>query len=79
METWVLVAAGGGALGLGALGGIGWAFKKLSPPKKWLAIAGFALLGLVGGLLAANATAFAGPDVGEELPDDFDAPLDDDF
>ena len=80
METWMLVAAGGGILSLVALGGIGWAFKRLPSPKKWLAIGGFAVLGLVGGVLAANATAIAGPDLSDvPVDDDFDAPLDDDF
>lgn len=81
METWMMVAGAGGVLGLGALIGIIWAFKKLEDKKKWMAILGFVLLGGVGGFLAANATAIAGPDVTEELPppEDFDAPLDDDF
>ena len=80
METWMWVAGAGGALGLAAVGGIVWALKKLTASKKWLAIGGFVVLGAVGGLLAMNATAIAGPDVADELPaDDFDAPLDDDF
>ncbi|MEM9067514.1 MAG: hypothetical protein AAGE52_03380 [Myxococcota bacterium] len=81
METWMMVAAGGGVLGLIALGGLVWAFRKLESPKKWMAIGGFVVLGGVGGFLALNATAVAGPDVTEEIPeaDDLDAPLDDDF
>ncbi len=50
METWMMLAAGGGVLGLIALGGMLWAFKKLESPKKWGAIVAFALLGGVGGL-----------------------------
>ena len=73
----------GAVLGLASLAGLIWAFRKLPPPKKWVAVAGFLVLGAVGAFLAANATALGGPDVTEDLPgiddEDFDAPLDDDW
>ncbi len=85
METWMMLAAGGGVLGLIALGGMLWAFKKLESPKKWGAIVAFALLGGVGAYLGANATALDTTEeeaaIEQEAADAFDdeAPLDDDF
>ena len=80
------VAGGGGVLGLVALGGMIWAFRKLESPKKWGALGGFAILGLVGVYMAANATAIAPPEEAQRINEeveaataDFDAPLDDNF
>jgi hypothetical protein len=85
MESWMLVAGAGGALGLVALGGMVWAFRKLAGGRKWGALGGFAVLGAVGGFLAANATALvtteeeAAIEQQVQESNDFDAPLSDDF
>lgn len=85
-RMWMAVAGAGGVLGLSALAGIIWAFRKLESPKKFGAIAGFCVLGLIGAYMAVNATAIAVPEEAaainaevEAATDDFDAPLDDDF
>lgn len=85
MESWMLVAGAGGLLGLGAFGGMFWASRKLAGGKRWGALVGFALLGVVGGFLAANATALvtteeeAAIEQQVQESNDFDAPLSDDF
>lgn len=84
METWMLIAGAGGALGLAALGGMIWAFRKMAGGKRWGALGGFAVLGLIGGYMAANATALTTTAEEAEIQrevesSDFDAPLDDDF
>ncbi|MFT5358574.1 MAG: hypothetical protein ACI9KE_005813 [Polyangiales bacterium] len=83
---WMAVAGAGGVFGLIALAGIVWAFRKLESPKKFGAIAGFCVLGLVGAYMAVNATAIAVPEEAaainaevEAATEDFDAPFDDDF
>ena len=82
METWMIIQGLGGLLGLGSLAGIIWAFKKVEAPKKFFAMATFAVIGAVAGYFAANATAVTTTEEEaaiEEQIDDFDAPLDDDF
>lgn len=84
METWQLVIGGGALLGLAALAGMIWSFKKLEAPKKWVAMAVFALVGAGGGYLASNATAFTTTEEEAEIEQqiqesDFEAELDDDF
>ena len=85
MESWMLVAGAGGLLGLVALGGMIWAFRKLASGKTWGALGGFAVLGAVGGFLSANATALvtteeeAAIEQQVQESNDFDAPLSDDF
>lgn len=83
---WMAVAGLGGMFGLIAIGGLVWAFRKLEAPKKFGAMAGFAVLGLIGAYMAANATAIAPPEEAQEInreveeaTEDFEAPLDDDF
>lgn len=84
METWMLMAGAGGVLGLAALAGMIWAFRKMEGGKRWGALVGFALLGAVGGYMATNATALTTSAEEAEIErevesSDFDAPLDDDF
>ena len=57
MDSWMLVSGAGGLLGLCALAGMFWSFKKLEFPKKWGGMAGFAGVGAGGEYLASNATA----------------------
>ncbi|HJK90978.1 MAG TPA: hypothetical protein RMH85_22680 [Polyangiaceae bacterium LLY-WYZ-15_(1-7)] len=80
METWMMIAGAGGLLGLIALGGMIWAFRKLESPKKWAALGGFVVLGAAGAYLSLNATAFETTEEEAEIEEqieDFDAPLDD--
>ena len=74
-RMWMLVAGVGGLLGLVSLVGLIWAFRK----KKWPAVAGFIVLGLIGAFLSINATALVGTGEPEIEVEEFDAPLDDDF
>ncbi len=84
MDSWMLVSGAGGLLGLCALAGMFWSFKKLEFPKKWGGMAGFAGVGAGGEYLASNATALTTTAEEEAIEQqiqesDFDAELDDDF
>ncbi len=83
---WMAVAGIGGVLGLTALVGMSVAFRKMEGGKRWGALGFFAVLGLAGAYMAANATAIAPPEEAQQInaeveaaTEDFDAPLDDDF
>ncbi|MEM7606873.1 MAG: hypothetical protein AAF411_16070 [Myxococcota bacterium] len=82
---WMVVAGVGGLLGLSALAGMIWAFRKVEGGKKWGALGGFSVMGLAGLYLAINCTAIAPPEEAQrineqvEAESDLDAPLDDDF
>jgi len=72
----------GAVLGLAALGGIGWALRKLEPPKKWGVLVASLVVGAGGAFMVINATAIGSSPEGEEQVEemeDFDAPLDDDW
>lgn len=81
METWMIIQAVGGILGLASLGGIIYALRKLTEPKKkWGLVGACVVVGGVASYLVANATAFTTSEEEraiEEQIDDFDAPLDD--
>ena len=74
-RMWMLIAGVGALLGLVSLIGLILSFRR----KKWPALAGFVVLGLVGAFLSLNATAIVGTGEPEIQVDEFDAPLDDDF
>jgi len=72
----------GAVLGLAALGGIGWALRKLEPPKKWGVLVASLIVGAGGAFMVINATAIGStgePEQEVEEMEDFDAPLDDDW
>lgn len=82
METWMMLAAGAGLIGLLSAVGMLVAWKKTEGGKRIGILAVLAIVGAGAGYLASNATAFTTNEAEAEIEaqiaeDDFDAPLDD--